>query len=528
MPQPSRRTALTAAGLTAATLATAGTTRAQAAAYPHDRLIPQPGPGTVAVDPHTPKRDFRALWVATVANIDWPSAKGLTKEQQQAELTAWFDLAQRQRHNAVILQVRPTADAFWPSRYEPWSAWLTGTQGQDPGWDPLQFAVEEAHRRNLELHAWFNPFRVAMTEDPSTLMPGHPARRHPEWTVPYGGKLYYNPGIPQVRQFCIDAIMDAVKRYDIDAVHFDDYFYPYPVAGKTFADDVQYAQYGHGKSLADWRRANIDDLVYGLNRAIKRAKPWVQFGVSPFAIWRNQATDPRGSQTTAGAQTYDDLYADTRQWVLDGLLDYIVPQVYWSIGFTAADYAKVTQWWAGVAARSHTHLYIGQATYKVNANADPNWTHPDELSSHLQFNTGYPQVEGNIYFSAKDVRADVLGATTLLNQQWYSRPAFTPATPWLRSGRGAGRGASPVRGLRRDGGRLMWRAGVSPTAQYAVYRVTGRSVTSADLADARYLVATIRGSAWVTTWTDPAPVPGAQYAVSALDRLGDESPAVAV
>lgn len=517
-----RRTAITTAAVAAAAAATTGISPAEATHRPRgQRLLPQPEPGTVATDPRTPKRDFRALWVATVANIDWPTKPGLTKQQQQQELIAWLELAVQQRHNAVILQVRPTADAFWPSRYEPWSSWLTGTQGQDPGWDPLAFAVHEAHARNLELHAWFNPFRVAMTEDPSTLIASHPARQHPDWVIPYGGKLYYNPGIPQVRQFCIAAIMDAVKRYDIDAVHFDDYFYPYPVAGQTFHDEAQFARYGRGRSLADWRRSNINDLVIGLNKAIKRAKPWVQFGVSPFAIWRNKATDPRGSDTTAGAQTYDDLYADTRMWVLREIVDYIVPQVYWSIGFAAADYAKVTRWWADLAARSHTHLCIGQATYKVAANADPHWDNPGELSSHLQFNTGYPQVEGNIYFSAKSVRTDALGATTLLTDDWYSRPALLPASPWL--GR---REPRPVRGLRTNGHRLTWLAGSADTSAYAVYRVIGRPIVSADLADARNLMATVRSGGWVTSWSDPDPVAGASYAVSALDRSALESPAL--
>ena len=518
----SRRTAITTAAVAAATAATTGISPAEATHRPRgQRLIPQPKPGTVPTDPHTPKRDFRAYWIATVANIDWPSKPGLTKEQQQRELTDWLDLAQQQGHNAVILQVRPTADAFWPSRFEPWSAWLTGAQGQNPGWDPLKYAVKEAHARNLELHAWFNPFRIAMTEDPGTLIPSHPARQHPEWTIPYGGKLYYNPGIPQVRQFCIDAIMDAVRRYDIDAVHFDDYFYPYPVAGQTFHDEAQFAQYGGGKSLADWRRANINDLVIGLNKAIKRAKPWVQFGVSPFAIWRNKATDPLGSDTAAGAQTYDDLYADTRMWVLREIVDYIVPQVYWSIGWAAADYAKVTDWWAELTSHSRTHLYIGQATYKVAANVDPHWNDPGELSSHLQFNTQYPQIEGNIYFSAKSVRADALGATTLVKQQWYSRPALTPATPWLTR-----RAPRPIRNLRTEGHRLTWLTGCADTSTYAVYRVVGRPVTSADLADARNLVATVRSTQWVTQWTDPAPAAGARYAVSALDRLSNESAAL--
>lgn len=224
--------------------------------------------------------------------------------------------------------------------------------------------MTQAHRRNLELHAWFNPFRVAMNTNVEGLVADHPARLHPDWRESYGGKLYYNPGQPDARRFCVDAVMDAVQRYDLEAVHFDDYFYPY---------------------LADWRRANITDFIARLRRRMRTSKPWVQLGVSPFAIWRNVATDPEGSDTTAGVQTYDDLYADTRGWVRDGLLDYICPQVYWSRGFAAADYEKVTSWWAKEVKGRPVHLHVGQATYKVALNADPAWDDPAELSSRTWY-----------------------------------------------------------------------------------------------------------------------------------------------
>ncbi|WP_265445604.1 glycoside hydrolase family 10 protein [Flexivirga meconopsidis] len=530
--QPARRAVLF--GLAAAPLALAlDPAPAEAAGGPgRNYLVPQPRPGQFPTQPTTPKHELRAMWVSVVANIDWPSKPGLPAAQQQAELIDWLELAVQQRHNAVMLQVRPTADALWPSPYEPWSAWLTGKQGADPGYDPLAFAVAEAHKRNLELHAWFNPFRVAMTEDPATLIPSHPARRHPDWAIPYGGKLYYNPGEPEVRRFVEDAIMDAVSRYDIDAVHFDDYFYPYPVAGKPFPDDASYARYGAGQSLADWRRSNITSLITELGQRIKSAKPLVQFGISPFAVWRNKATDPRGSDTTAGAQTYDDLYADTRDWVHRELIDYIAPQVYWSIGFTAADYAKVTDWWAKTTAGRQVHLYIGQATYKVNANADPNWSDPQELSSHLQFNTGYPQVQGNIYFSAVSVRTDALGATSLLNRTWYTRPALLPASTWLKS-----QPPAPIRALKRSGpggATLRWRAGSADTAHFAIYRIPlsdkHARATSENLADAADLLAVIPRDGATAAWTDPAPTGTSPvaYVVSAVDRAGNESAGVAV
>src|SRR4051812_26893879 len=475
-----------------------------------------------AVNPATPLRQFRAMWVASVVNIDWPSKPGLSAAQQQAELIGWLDDAVRQHHNAVVLQVRPTADAFWPSKVEPWSQYLTGHQGGDPGYDPLAFAVAEAHKRNLELHAWFNPYRLSMGTDINALVPTHPARLHPDWVVSYGGKLYYNPGIPAARKLVEDAIMDAVSRYDIDGVHFDDYFYPYPVAGQVFDDAATYAQYGAGFSnLADWRRNNIDLLIQELNGRIKAIKPWVKFGISPFAVWRNKATDPEGSDTTAGVQTYDDLAADTRKWVREHWIDYIVPQVYWAGGFAPADYNKIVPWWAEQVRGTHVHLYIGQATYKVGTSTQsPDWSDPAELSDHLAFNSTVPEVKGDIYFSAKDVRADRLGATTLLNSKWYTRPALIPAMPSLDS-----RAPLPVHALRSSrtsaGVTLRWKPTSADSTSYAIYR---RDLGGGDWCadnDARNLLTTLRG----TSFIDTTAVKGHHYlySVTALDRASNQS-----
>ncbi|MFT2019050.1 glycoside hydrolase family 10 protein [Streptomyces sp. 796.1] len=357
-------------------------------------------------------RELRATWLATVVNRDWPSKPGLPVSAQQAELTGLLDAAVERRLNAVIFQVRPAADALWPSPYEPWSSFLTGTQGRDPGWDPLGFAVRAAHRRGLELHAWCNPYRVANHPDPSRLVPTHPARVHPEWVVPYGGKLYYNPGLPEVRRFVQDAMFDAVTRYAVDGLHWDDYFYPYPVAGQTFDDDAAFARYGAGfPDRAAWRRHNIDLLVQETSRRVRALRRRVHFGVSPFGVWRNKATDPLGSDTRAGVQTYDDLYADTRRWVREGWLDYITPQVYWNLGFAAADYATLVPWWARTVAGSGVRLYVGEALYKAGDPAQPApWQEVAELSRHLAFARQYPQVAGHAFFSAKEVAADPFGA----------------------------------------------------------------------------------------------------------------------
>jgi uncharacterized lipoprotein YddW (UPF0748 family) len=368
------------------------------------------------------------MWIASVANVDWPSAPGLSPAEQRRELLDLLDLALERRLNAVMFQVRPTADAFWPSPYEPWSRYLTGIQGRDPGWDPLDTAVREAHRRGLELHAWFNPYRVAMTEDPGTLASTHPVRLHPDWAVPFGGKLYYNPGLPEVRRFVEDAMLDAVRRYPIDAVHWDDYFYPYPVAGQTFKDDDAYARYGAGFPDRDaWRRDNTDLLVRETAARIKRIRPRTRFGISPFAVWRNAATDPLGSATRAGVQTYDDLHADTRKWVRREWIDYIVPQVYWNIGFAAADYATLIPWWSDVVDGTGVDLYIGEALYKVGVAGQPAaWQDPAELSRHLTFDADHPQVRGNVFFSAKEVAADPLGAMSRVVADHYPTRVRTP------------------------------------------------------------------------------------------------------
>ncbi|MGW1596057.1 glycoside hydrolase family 10 protein [Streptomyces sp. NPDC002343] len=401
--------------------------------------VPAPAPGApppataavAAAGPRRPPRaagELRGVWIATVANRDWPSRPGLTAARQRAELTAHLDRAVRARLNTVILQVRPAADALWPSPYEPWSEWLTGTQGRNPGWDPLGTAVEEAHARGLALHAWFNPYRVANHTDPTRLAPSHPARRHPGWVVPYGGRLYYNPGLPEVRAFVRRAMLDAVARYPVDAVHFDDYFYPYPVAGQTFDDDEAYDRHGGAfPHRAAWRRHNVDTLVRETAAGIRRVRPGTRFGISPFGVWRNAATDPRGSGTRAGVQTYDDLYADTRTWVREHWIDYVVPQLYWHIGDPAADYAALVAWWSEVARSTATHLYLGEALYKAGAAGQPAaWQDPAELSRHLTLAARYPQVRGHVFFAAGDLAADPAGAMARVVADHYRGPARPP------------------------------------------------------------------------------------------------------
>lgn len=479
------------------------------------------------------KRELRAMWISSVVNIDWPSRTGLSAADQQAEFLHWLDVAEQFHLNAVFVQVRPTADAFWPSPLEPWSQYLTGVQGRDPGYDPLAFIVEEAHRRNLELHTWYNPYRVSMGADPSALVPDHPARVHPDWIWAYGGKLYFDPGLPEAQEHIQQAILHSVENYDIDGVHFDDYFYPYPVAGQTIPDAATYAAHGAGfADIADWRRHNVNTFVHSVSQRIKALKPWVKFGISPFGIWRNRTTDPLGSET-GGSQSYDMQFADTRKWVLEGWLDYINPQIYWQFGLAVADYAKLVPWWADVAAKSGTHLYIGEALYKVTSGV---FTDPAELSNHLTFDreidaTRAP-VHGNVYFSAKHVPADPKGSMSIVRADHYSRPAIVPAMPWLP----AGDLRTPVlaNAVHGAGGvTVQWSDAAPPSARatsFAVYRADGQ-VAAIDTEDAAHLVATRRAQPGVVQrFVDATAEPGAvyTYAVTALDRVWNESAASGV
>ncbi|MBX6762202.1 MAG: family 10 glycosylhydrolase [Rubrobacteraceae bacterium] len=475
--------------------------------------------------PEVPKREFRAVWVASVSNIDWPSRPGLPARRQKRELLDILDAVRSLGMNAVILQVRPAADALYPSRYAPWSSYLTGRQGRSPGYDPLAFAVEEAHRRGLELHAWFNPYRVSTGSSLRGLSPRSPAREHPGWVVRYGGRLYFDPGIPGVRRLIERSVMEVVGRYDVDAVHLDDYFYPYPVSGEGFPDGGTFRRYGgRFRSKAAWRRNNVDLLVGGLSRQIKRKKRYVKFGISPFGIWRNRSEDPRGS-ATSGLSSYDDLYADSRGWVRRGWLDYVVPQVYWNFGYGPAPYEVLVRWWAEQVRGRGVELYIGQAAYKIGSGGA--WDDPNEMPSHVRFDRRHPGVRGDVYFSVSDVLKNPLGFRGRLARDLYRHPALIPA---MR--RPGGAPPHPVllraRNTRR-GVLLEWHARGRPDdALYVVYRFGGaRRPGACDLRDGRNILKVVpAGRSGTRSCFDRTARPGRRYTycVSAVDRLHHESP----
>ncbi|MFG3042554.1 glycoside hydrolase family 10 protein [Streptomyces sp. NPDC048330] len=469
------------------------------------------------------KRQMRGVWIASVVNIDWPSRTGLDPAAQRAEFVRLADEALALGFNALFVQIRPTADAFWPSAFEPWSEWLTGTQGQNPGYDPLAFMIETAHQRGLAFHAWFNPYRVSMQSDPSKLDPRHPARTNPEWTRSYGGKLYYDPGVPAARRFCQEAMLDAVRRYDIDGVHFDDYFYPYPVAGSDFPDEETFRVHGSGYAdKAAWRRANVDLMVREMRDAVRAVRPNALFGISPFGVWRNATTDPRGSRTAA-FQSYDGLHADTRGWVRQGWLDYIAPQVYWHIGLPVADYAVLAPWWAEAVRGTDTELWIGQAVYKSGAAGQPApWQDGKELTRHLTLNATHPEIGGDLFFSAKDVRADRVGDFAAMRLAHWQDPVLGPLPTRLDK---RPRPLRPVVRVEREpstGAAVLRISAGAPGSEhspfrYAIYRFPTDPGPHPRAGHAT-LVAVVPGGGR-TTYHDAAAPAGCWYAVAAVDRV---------
>jgi len=504
MAQSSR--VLLAAVLAVAVFITVGIARWQS------RPGPAPTPAAVTStcggQPLTATRELRGMWLTTVNNTDFPSRPGLPEEQVKAEYRGWLDLAQKRGHNAVFVHVRPAGDAFWESDYAPWSYYLTGrADGQGPGWDPMAFMIDETHARNMEFHAWFNPYKAYRSGVFAELPADHPLRAHPDWSVAYpakgkGSRLYYNPGIPEARKFVEDSILDAVNRYDLDGVHFDDFFYPYPSGREDFNDAATFKAQARGiTNKADWRRDNVNLFVRETNERIKAAKPWVKFGISPFGIWRNASTDPDGSPTR-GLQSYDAIYADTRQWVRERWVDYIVPQLYWHIGFSVADYAKLLPWWSDLVANGPVQLYIGQADYRIGQKGA--WSNPAELDRQLDLNRKY-RVTGSIHFSARQVKADRLGAVSRYATAHYSDPALVPAMSQLPGKRPS---APELDAERVDEGvRLSWDGDAT---SYAVYRVDG---------EGGRLVATTRGTTWMDTTRSES---SRTYCVTGLDRLWNE------
>jgi uncharacterized lipoprotein YddW (UPF0748 family) len=382
-----------------------------------------------------PKNEFRAVWIATVVNIDWPKSSTDLVEKQKTDFIEILDTYQKLNYNAVIVQIRSVGDALYPTMMAPWSRYLTGKEGNapNPNYDVLEWMITEAHARGFEFHAWLNPYRATFDLKTETLSPNHDYYKHPEWMIQYGGKYYYNPALPEVQQHLTSLVEEVVIKYDIDAIHFDDYFYPYVVKGENFNDTASYQKFGNGFSLADWRRLNVTTFVKNISFAIKKLKPWVQFGISPFGVWRNQKFDPKGS-VTFGTSNYDDLFADPMDWMNNNWIDYIVPQLYWSTDYkspSAVSYAKLLKWWAENTP-SNTALYIGNSSYKIKADADKHWNYKYEIPNQIDLARSYENVKGNGFFSAKWFINKNQDVVKIINENQYKYPALPLPVPNLK------------------------------------------------------------------------------------------------
>lgn len=468
-----------------------------------------------------PKREFRGVWMHTI-NGDY---MGKSQNEFKAYLINQLNTLQNAGINAVLFQVRPEADAFYPSKYEPWSRFLTGTQGVSPGWDPMAFVIEECHKRCMEFHAWVNPYRVQLNIN-TKLDPSHVYYQHPEWFVVYGNQRFFNPGLPQCRDFINKVMKDIITRYDVDAIHMDDYFYPYPIAGKEFQDEEAFKAYGIPAGFADekdnWRRNNVNMLIRDLHQMIRETKPWVKFGVSPFGIYRNKknASDGIGSETN-GLQNYDQLYADVLLWIRNGWVDYNIPQVYWEIGNKAADHEILVNWWAAYA--YDRPLFIGQDVERTVKAADLNNPQISQIPRKMYLSRNTQNVAGNCFWSGKALLenpGNYLGALTKVYQAY---PALPPVFTFMDD-----KAPKAVRSLKarwtEDGYILMWR---EPKAKeemdkannYCIYRFENKEKVNLD--DASKIIAVTKDCFYKLPY-DEGKVKY-RYVVTALDRLHNES-----
>lgn len=409
-------------------------------------------------------REFRGMWVATVANIDWPSKQGLSPEQMRDEMNRQLDTASRLNLNAIFLQVRPSCDAIYPSTLEPWSEFLTGEQGRAPGadgttYDPLAEWIVAAHARGIELHAWFNPFRARHTAAKSPNTPTHISSKRPELVKAYDGYLWLDPGEPDARRHSLDVIMDVVSRYDIDGVHFDDYFYPYPKKDQPFPDDpafTRFTQSGGSLERDEWRRENINTFVQDVYREVKRSKPWIRVGISPFGIWR-----PNHPQGVKGFDAFASLHADSARWLEEGWVDYLAPQLYWKID-SPQPYDDLLAWWLSrVSASRPRHVLVGNYTSRITAKPDDakSWESTEILNQVTRTRErAMDGAGGNIHFSAVALIQNRRGVADALAQGPYAVPAVPPAMTW------SSRGSAPARPVvRAEPGsgttRLTWEPG---------------------------------------------------------------------
>lgn len=435
--------------------------------------VPTTTSSVTSINPPQIKREFRGVWIATVDNIDWPSRKDLSTAEQKAELIALLDRAQKLKLNAIIFQVRPQCDALYPSALEPWSEFLTGQMGKapNPAWDPLAFAIEESHRRGLELHAWFNPYRALHPAAKGPVAPNHISKARPQLVRQYGKYLWLDPGEREVQEHSIAVIMDVVKRYDVDGVHMDDYFYPYPEKNSQgqdvdFPDGPSWQKFGVPTKLTrdDWRRENANTFVRRVHQAIQAEKPWVKFGVSPFGIWR-----PGHPAQIKGFDQYGKLYADARKWLVNGWVDYFAPQLYWPIDPPAQSFPVLLDWWNKQNPKQR-HIWPGLAISRLSEG----WK-ADEIVQQVRLTQKQPVSAGQIFFSMKHFNRHPALATALQTGP-FQEPALIPASPWLAV---APPKKPTVTAARGNSTHIHWEAapGDAPCQWVLQYRINGEWTT---------------------------------------------------
>ena len=468
-----------------------------------------------------PKREFRAAWIQSVNG----QFRGMPTEKLKQNLIGQLNSLQKAGINAIIFQVRPEADALYASRLEPWSRFRTGVQGKapEPYWDPMQFMIDECHKRGMEFHAWINPYRTKTTLK-SELAPNHVYNIHPEWFVTYGDQLYFDPALPESRRHICMVVSDIVSRYDVDAIHMDDYFYPYPIKGKDFPDDASFARFGGGFSnKGDWRRSNVNVLIKKLHETIREIKPWVKFGVSPFGIYRNESSDPLGSKTK-GLQNYDDLYADVLLWAREGWIDYNIPQIYWHIGHPVADYETLVKWWARNT--ENRPLFIGQSVMNTVQNADPKNPSINQLPRKMALQRAYQTIGGSCQWPASAVVENAGKYRDALIAEYHKYPALPPVFDFMDN-----EAPAKVRRMKsvwtEDGYILFWTAPkykeeMNRAVQYVVYRFNDKEKVNID--DPSHIVAITRDNFYKLPYEDGKTK--YRYVVTALDRLHNESKSV--
>ena len=468
-----------------------------------------------------PKREFRGAWIQAVNG----QFRGIPTEKLKQTLIDQLNSLQGAGINAIIFQVRPEADALYASQLEPWSRFLTGVQGQAPSpyWDPMQFMIDECHKRGMEFHAWINPYRVK-TSLKSELSPNHLYNIHPEWFVTYNNQLFFDPALPESRRHICMVVADIVSRYDVDAIHMDDYFYPYPAKGMDFPDDASFARYGGGfTNRADWRRSNVNILIQKIHENIRGLKPWVKFGISPFGIYRNEKNDPLGSKTN-GLQNYDDLYADVLLWARNGWVDYNIPQIYWQIGHPAADYETLVKWWAKNT--ENRPLFIGQSVMNTIQNADPKNPSMNQLPRKMALERAYQTIGGSCQWPASAVVENAGKYRDALVQEYHKYPALVPVFDFMDD-KAPGKVRKVKKVWTEDGYMLFWtppkaKDEMDRAVQYVVYRFGDKEKVNID--DASHIVAVTRNNFYKLPYKDGKNK--YRYVVTALDRLHNESKSV--